>query len=121
MTGRTSSYVTSPLHDEISRMDRDILQQAAAAFVALPFPRSPVDPDLGDWIMDLLEADTYYAGLTDGALSGVAVDPPPESDLAELSRRLAEIRVAGPNDQEILDACRTYLSALSALHRSLRS
>jgi hypothetical protein len=55
------------------------------------FPQSPVDPDLGDWIMDLLEADTYYAGLAQSALAGTPFNRPPEDSLAELADTAAPV------------------------------
>lgn len=102
-------------------MYRQALQDAAATLRDLPFPPSPVDPDLGDWIMDLLEADTYYAGLAQSALAGVPFDRPPENSLVELAEWLDELRVPTSSDEAILDSCRTYFAALSALHEALRS
>lgn len=102
-------------------MDRQALQGAAVALRDLAFPPSPIDPDLGDWIMDLLEADTYDAGLAQSALSGAPFVRPPESSIDELSEWLGEIRVPSPGDEAILEACRTYFAALSALHEALRS
>lgn len=102
-------------------MDRQAIEDAAATLRDLPFPQPPVDPDLGDWIMDLLEADTYYAGLAQSALAGAPFSRPPESSLSELADWLDELRVPTPGDEEILDGCRTYFAALSALHEALRS
>ena len=103
------------------RMDRQAIQRAITSLAALPFPLSPDDSDLGDWIVDLLEADTHYAGLAQSALAGAAFVHPPERDLNELAEWLEEIRVPTSSDQEILDACRTYFTALSAVHTALRS
>jgi hypothetical protein len=101
-------------------MDRQAVQDAAAALRELPFPPSPDDPDLGDWIMDLLEADTYYAGLAQSALSGARFERPPERSLVELAVWLDELRVATPGDEAILEGWRAYFAALSALHEASR-
>ena len=102
-------------------MNRQALQDAASRLGELPFPPSPVDPDLADWVMDLLEADTYYAGLAHSALAGARFDRPPEGGLSELADWLEELRVPTPGDEAILDNCRTYFAALRALHEALRS
>lgn len=102
-------------------MDRLALQNAAATLRDLPFPTSPVDPDLGDWIMDLLEADGYYAGLAQSALAGAPFNRPSEDGLAELAEWLEELRVPTPGDEAILESCRAYFTALSNLHKALRS
>lgn len=102
-------------------MDRRALQDAAATLLGLPFPPSPVDPDLGDWIMDLFEADTYYAGLAQSALTCAPFSRPPEHSLTELAVWLEELRVSTPDDEAILDSCRAYFAALTALHEALRS
>lgn len=102
-------------------MDRHAIEAAAATLRDLPFPPPPADPDLGDWIMDLLEADTYYAGLAQSALAGAPFNRPPENGLVELAEWLDELRVPTPGDDAILDSCRTYFAALSALHEALRA
>jgi hypothetical protein len=102
-------------------MDRQALQDALTRLRDLPFPPSPVDSDLGDWIMDLLEADTYYVGLAQSALGDAPFNRPPEDGLAELSEWLNDLRVPRPGDEAILDACRSYFAALSAVHEAPRS
>lgn len=102
-------------------MDRQAVSQAFDRMRNLAFPVSPADPDLGDWIMDLLEADTYYAGIATSVLAGASFSRPPRAGLDELAEWLSELRVASPEDQSILDHCRDYFAALRALHEALQS
>ena len=102
-------------------MDRQAVSAALEALRGLAFPSSPEDPDLGDWIMDLLEADTYYAGTATSAVAGAPFNRPPRDGLDELADWLNELRVASPEDEVILDQCRSYFVALQALHEVLQS
>lgn len=102
-------------------MDRQAVSTALAALRGHAFPPPPEDPDLGDWIMDLLEADTYYAGTATSAIAGAPFHKPPRDGLDELADWLTEVRVASPEDQVILDQCRSYFVALQSLHEALQS
>ncbi len=102
-------------------MDHQTVSDALDRLRDLSFPVSPIDPDLGDWIMDLLEADAYYAGTATSVVAGAPFTKPPRDGLDELTAWLHELRVASPDDQLILDQCHTYLAALQYLHRALQS
>lgn len=102
-------------------MDRQAVSTTLEALRGLSFPSSPEDPDLGDWIMDLLEADTYYAGTAASAVAGASFSRPSRDGLDELAEWLNELRVASPDDEVILDQCHSYFVALKALHEALQS
>lgn len=103
-------------------MDRAELDRVWAAFSDLQFPESPQDPDLGEWIMELLEIDGFYAGIATTVLGGgrSAFNPRPD-ELTELGERLDKLRVATPDDETILGQCRTYFAVLKRLHEVLLS
>jgi hypothetical protein len=102
-------------------MNRESVSTALQELRCLAFPKPPSDPDLGDWIMDLLEADSYYAGTATAVVSGAPFTRPPRDGLDELAEWLSELRVASPEDQAILDDCHTYFAALQRLHEALQS
>lgn len=102
-------------------MDRQAVSAALEDLRGLAFPTSPADPDLGDWIMDLLEADSYYVGTATSVVSGAPFTRPPREGLDELADWLSELRVASPEDQAVLDHCQTYFAALQRLHEALQS
>lgn len=102
-------------------MDLKTVSDALDRLRQLTFPSSPDDPDLGEWIMDLLEADTHYAGTATSVVAGAPFTRPPRNGLDELTVWLHELRVASPEDQVILDQCHLYFEALQDLHEALRS
>jgi hypothetical protein len=102
-------------------MDHESVSAALQGLRGLDFPRSPADPDLGDWIMDLLEADAFYAGTAASVVAGSPFTRPPRDELDELTGWLSELRVPSPEDQVILDQCHAYLAGLRRLHQALQS
>ncbi|GAB3624997.1 hypothetical protein GCM10027418_30840 [Mariniluteicoccus endophyticus] len=102
-------------------MDIQRIEKTAAKLDRLPFPRPPVDDSLADWIMDLLDADGYYAGLAQSALYGGRVRRPPDGGLSDLRERLSHLVAHTSEDEKILDDCRIYFSALEDLEQALRS
>lgn len=95
------------------------LVSAWEALEPLPFPPHPQDDDLSNWLFDLLEADGFYAGVVSSVLSGASPSLPRENELSHLSLRLANLQVADPGDEKILEQCRTYFRAMERVHRAL--
>ena len=103
-------------------MDRNELAAAWESLKALPFPSSPQDHDLGDWLMDLLEVDGFYAGIAQSLVGGGRSPVMPRPDeLVELAESLEHQRVALPEDEDILRQCHSYFAALERLHAVLLS
>lgn len=102
-------------------VDRDAVSRALEALKAASFPRSPEDPDLGEWIMELLEIDGHYAGLAMTVVGSGRVTPPAAHELDDLRSWLDDVRVATPGDEEVLAQCRSYFRVLERLHAALRS
>jgi hypothetical protein len=100
-------------------MESHALAEALDHLKALPFPPEPDDPDIADWIVDLLEVDGHYAGLATTALAGGRIVPPDPGDLAELRGRLDALRAGTPADEAILSGCHGYLTALERVHACL--
>ena len=99
------------------------LQEVRSAFKLLErlqFPPPPNDLELGDWIMDLLELDGFYAGVATSLLAGNAPSHRPEKhELEDLKTSLENLRVIGEEDILILAQCRNYFQALARLHNAL--
>lgn len=102
-------------------VDREAVSRALEDLKASSFPPSPEDPDLGDWIMELLEIDGHYAGLATTVDGSGRATPPTAHELDDLRDWLGHVRVATPGDEEILAQCRSYFGALERLHAALRA
>lgn len=101
-------------------MDRKLVESAFDDLRLLAFPHPPEDPDLADWILELLELDGFYAGLATSVLGGSSrVAMPRRDELDSLRTWLGELRVATDEDESILEHCRRYLHVLERLHDSL--
>jgi hypothetical protein len=82
-----------------------------------PFPCHPDDDELSDWSFELLEMDTFYAGLLHSAMGGSALKVVPSaSDIERLRRRLDDIEARGSAHRADLDQCRRRLELLTEAH-----
>lgn len=101
-------------------MDRKIVESAFEDLRSLPFPSHPEHPDLEDWIMELLELDSFYAGIATSVVARSSPSTMPKRDeLDSLRAWLKELRVETDEDESILGHCRLYFQRLERLHDSL--
>jgi hypothetical protein len=101
-------------------MDRKIVESALDDLRSHVFPSPPEDPDLADWIMELLELDGFYAGIATSVVTGSSPPALPKRDeLDSLRAWLKELRAATEEDESILEHCRRYFQVLERLHDSL--
>ncbi len=85
----------------------------------LPFPDHPDSDALAEWIVDLAEADAYFAGVAQSVLGGANPRAFHLAGTDRLRAALKNIRVGSAADQAIFSQCERYLEALECVREAL--
>lgn len=85
----------------------------------LKVPKFPKNEELGNWIEDLFEVDSYYAGLALSASEGEKISKKDLISIENLRQSLNSITVQNENDKKILKDCQIYFKKIEQLYQLL--
>lgn len=83
-------------------------------FVKMAFPQFPESDELSDWVTQLAEIDSYYAGIASSFISHGEYYKVELHNVVELIESLEKIKV-DKEDQLIYSECKRYIEVLNDL------
>jgi len=100
-------------------MDHSNLKQTFDVLVELPFPNGGENQALNDWISDLADVDSFYAGVASSLMTGETKTDKALPLLDDLFNKLEELHQEKVISQSRYGACRSYLEALQSLGKEI--
>lgn len=100
-------------------MDHSNLKQTFDVLVELPFPNGGENEALNDWISDLADVDSFYAGVASTLMTGETKTDKDLPLLDDLFNKLEELHQAKVISQSQYRVCHFYLDALQNLRKEI--